>query len=277
MTTLIFSPHHIQRINALHQAIVGFDEWDESKHPRAANGQFGKGKGSSQSAMKSVKANLSRGRAAMNTAIAEKRTVHRAMYHNELGWIDFEWGDDGLTKPLNKKGEPIGKGISHIIEARMRKDNMSYQEATKMLTHDIVETIAKGEVTQNQYNEKAKENRIHIEHSGYRAVLIKKKGNNGWMLTAFELHSSGGQRVGFDTTEPTHSKPTLTRQRMGALELKPTGEQVGSNDPSLSTQILPTRQRQDVGTVGSKSITNALSEVKERINKLHQRLVTGEK
>lgn len=217
----------------------------------------------SRSPIKSVEANIARGRKAMHTAIVERRTVHRAMFNHDLdGWVDFEWGDDGLTKPFNNKGEPVGKGISHIIEARMRKDSMSYAQATKMLTQDIVETVAKGNITQNQYNEKAKENRIHIEHNGYRAVLIKKKGNNSWLLTGFELHSDGGQRVGFDTTEPTHSKPTLTRQGMGAPDYLPTDvNSAGGVDTEITTRTKPTLTRQGVGAIGTDNVQQSSPQI----------------
>lgn len=208
----------------------------------------------SRSAMKSVDANIARGRERMTQAILEKADVKRGMYRPEFGWIDFVWGDDGLTKPRNKKGELVGKGISHIIEARMRKDDMSYSDVTKMLTNNIVETIAKGEVKQNQYNEKAKENRIQLEYNGHRAVLIKKQGNNGWVLTAFELYQDGGQRVGFDTTEPTHSKPTLTRQGMGASDNLPVGGNSQLYDKTIPTQTLPTRSRQGLGATGTDNV-----------------------
>ena len=203
-----------QRINRLYYAIAQ-DEWDEAKHPRKKNGQFGKG--GSQSAMKSVKANIKRGREAMNTAIAEKRTVHRAMYQQELGWVDFEWGDDGLTKSRNKKGEPIGKGIAHIIEARMRKDGMSYEQATKMLTEDIVKTIAKGFTAGHWVRNDGKSESVQIDYAGYRAGLIRNKGSNAWLLTAFELYPADVKSVGsVDTEETTHTKPTLTRHGVGA-------------------------------------------------------------
>lgn len=215
----------------------------------------------SRSAMKSIEANIKRGREAMTKAILDKATVHRAMYRNDLdGWIDFEWGDDGLTKPFNKKGEPVGKGIAHIFEARQRKDGLSYQQTSQMLVNDIVDTIAKGQIHKASTSPDGKEQKVQLDHKGYRAVLLKKKGNNGWILTAFGLHQNDGQRVGFDTTEPTHSEPTLTRQGMGAFgarladnafELYPTDvNQAGSVDTRETTHILPTLTRQDEGAVG---------------------------
>lgn len=61
--------------------------------------------------MKSVEANIVRGREAMTKAILDKNSVHRAMYRNDLdGWVDFEWGSVGKMLPNGKtKG---GNGIS---------------------------------------------------------------------------------------------------------------------------------------------------------------------
>ncbi|AHG75434.1 hypothetical protein X808_9110 [Mannheimia varigena USDA-ARS-USMARC-1296] len=190
---------HIQRINRLWRVIsLDSKDWNESKHPRAANGQFGKG--GSQSAMKSVKANIGRGRSAMNTAIAEKRTVHRAMYHNELGWIDFEWGNTGKIKASGKtKG---AMGISHIIESRMRKDNLSYEQATKMLTKNVVETIAKGK-TVDKF-EKGNVTALKIDHEKCRVSLRKSKGSNAWIITAFELFEDAGSKGDGKTTATEH-------------------------------------------------------------------------
>ena len=172
----------------------------------------------SRSAMKSVESNIKRGREAMNAAITEQRTVHRAMFnHNLDGWVDFEWGDDGLTKSFNKKGEPVGKGISHIIEARMRKDGMSYEQVTQMLTRDIVDTIAKGSIVGHWVRNDGKSESVQIDHNGYRAGLIRNKGSNAWLLTAFELYPADVDSAGrVDTEKTTHFKPTLTRQEMGA-------------------------------------------------------------
>ncbi|MDO4698258.1 MAG: hypothetical protein Q4A60_06240 [Pasteurellaceae bacterium] len=127
-------------------------------------------------------------------------------------------GDDGLTKPLNKKGEPVGKGIAHIIEARMRKDGMSYQDATRMLTNEIVETIAKGQIQNHWIRNDGKSESVQIDYNGYRAGLVRNAGSNGWLLTAFKLYPTDVNSAGsVDTEKTTHIKPTLTRQDVGAI------------------------------------------------------------
>lgn len=201
----------------------------------------------SRSAMKSVEANVKRGRNAMNIAIAEQRTVHRAMFNHDLdGWVDFEWGDDGLTKPFNKKDEPVGRGISHIIEARMRKDGMSYEQVTKMLTDNIVETIAKGSIAGHWIRNDGKSESIQIDYNGYRAGLIRNKGSNAWLLTAFELYPADVDSAGsVDTEKTTHFKPTLTRQEMGAAGTD--NVQQSNFQSNQQSQINPEIQRaQDI-------------------------------
>lgn len=51
-------------------------------------------------------------------------------------------GDEG--RPASRSGKRKGaKGLAHILEARMRKDGYSEQEAIRFLG-DMVETIARG-------------------------------------------------------------------------------------------------------------------------------------
>lgn len=217
----------------------------------------------SRSPIKSVEANIKRGRNAMNIAIAERRTVHRAMFnHNLDGWVDFEWGDDGLIKPFNKKGEPVGKGISHIIEARMRKDGMSYDQVTKMLTSDIVETIAKGSVAGHWVRNEGKSESIQIDYNGHRAGLIRNKGSNAWLLTAFELYPTDVNSAGsVDTEKTTHSKPTLTRQGAGAVgqNNQKTEQGRGATTAELRTSD-PIRSRIGVGASDTNNVQQSTTE-----------------
>ena len=86
----------------------------------------------SRSPMKSVEANIKRGKEAMAKALSEKTSVHRAMFRTGMGWVDFVWGDEGGTV-RNDGRRPGEKGIAHIIEARMRKDNLSKPEVFNLL------------------------------------------------------------------------------------------------------------------------------------------------
>ncbi|MFY1028173.1 hypothetical protein ACE4RU_10810 [Actinobacillus seminis] len=230
---MLFTQPQIQRINQLWIAFACDKDWDESKHPRAENGRFGK---SSQSAMKSVKANISRGLSAMNTAIVEKRTVHRAMYHNEIGWIDFEWGNTGKIKNNGKtKG---AMGISHIIEARVRKDNLNYEDVTKMLTQDIVKAIAQGKIVDRF--ERGNITSLKINNDKHRVILRKAKGSNAWIITAFEL--------------------------LEGVDSKVDGKTISTKHQSYSARI-------DAGASSKNSITlrTISNQVKHRINLLFQK------
>lgn len=102
-----------------------------------------------------------------------------------------------------------------------------------ILTERVVNTIAKGKVSNIYENNDGKNKSVFIECDGNRATLIHRKGSNSWLMDAFEL--------------------------------KPTDEQRVSNDTSLSTHYLLTRQRQEVGAVG----TDNLTDIQQKINKYH--------
>lgn len=232
----------------------------------------------SASAMKSVQANIKRGTEAMNKAITSKADVKRAMYRNDIGWIDFVWGDTGIIKTNGKtKG---AKGISHIIEARIRKDKMSYDEVVEMLTHNIVETIAQGS-TADAYNSSNGVKNIKITHKGYFVALRKAEGSNAWVITAFEIFEDGtgkgdgktspthnqsysartdvgasnkvsddGQGVGFDTSKPTHTTPTLARDSMGASDKTNITQVItDSNEDTRYSQIFDETDKQSASEV----------------------------
>jgi hypothetical protein len=166
----------------------------------------------SASAMKSTEANLQRGRDAMNKALIEKADQKRAMYRSDTGWIDFVWGSEGVLKANGKtKG---AMGLAHIIESRMRKDEMSYQDVAEMLTMQITDTIAKGGSSRIYSNGKSES--MFIEHNGYRATLVRNKGSNGWLMNAFELHQGGDTGKSNDSKVSTHDQTTRHRSEVGA-------------------------------------------------------------
>ena len=169
----------------------------------------------SASAMKSTEANLQRGRDAMNKALVEKADQKRAMYRSDTGWIDFVWGSEGVLKANGKtKG---AMGLAHIIESRMRKDEMSYQDVAEMLTMQITDTIAKGGSSRIYSNGKSES--MFIEHNGYRATLVRNKGSNGWLMNAFELHQGGDTGKSNDSKVPTHDQTTRHRSEVGAPDV----------------------------------------------------------
>ena len=163
-----------------------------------------------------------------------------------IGWIDFVWGDTGIIKTNGKtKG---AKGISHIIEARMRKDKMSYDEVVEMLTHNIVETIAQGS-TADAYNSSNGVKNIKITHKGYFVALRKAEGSNAWVITAFEMFEDGTGK-GYGKTSPTHNQSYSARTDVGASnETNITQVTTDSNEDTRYSQIFDETDKQSVSEV----------------------------
>lgn len=171
--------------------------------------------------------NIRRGRAAMNRALLEKTDVRRAMYRNDIGWIDFVWGSTGRVLPNGKtKG---AMGLAHVIESRMRKDGMSRDEVAGMLIGRVVDTIAKGG-TGRIYRSGNSES-MFVEYNGNRATLVKNKGSNGWLMNAFELHQNDDAGKSNDSSASTHKQATRHPLNVGASDTP----NVRAKDESVNT------------------------------------------
>lgn len=199
----------------------------------------------SASAMKSVQANIKRGMEAMNKVITSKADVKRAMYRNDIGWIDFVWGSTGILKASGKtKG---AMGISHIIEARMRKDDMSYDEVVEMLVTTTVETIAKGGIFARF--EQGGATKLQLVLDNHLVNLVKNKGSNAWVITAFEMFEDGTGK-GYGKTSPTHNQSYSARTDVGASnETNITQLTTDSNEDTRYSQIFDETDKQSVSEV----------------------------
>ncbi|MBN3777451.1 GNAT family N-acetyltransferase [Burkholderia sp. Ac-20345] len=167
----------------------------------------------SRSAQKSVDANIKRGRTAMNRALTERRSVHRAMFRSGLGWVDFVWGDTGRVKPSGKtKG---AMGISHIVEARQRKDGLDYAGVVRLLDN-VVTTVARGHEWKRESLGNVES--LKLQHGATEVLLTKRAGSNAWIVSGYEVHEGnpGATPVGSGTRRPTHSDSTPAQDRMGA-------------------------------------------------------------
>lgn len=181
----------------------------------------------SRSAMKDTDANIRRGRAAMNRALVEKADVRRAMYRNDIGWIDFVWGSTGRVLPNGKTKGAIG--LAHVIESRMRKDGMSRDEVVGMLIGRVVDTIARGEVLRTVEGGKTK--RLEVSLQGNIVQLVKSKGSNTWVLTAFDGYQTVEQARGATRPVLRNTDPILSRDGMGASD----APNVRAKDESVNT------------------------------------------
>ncbi|MBS0506593.1 MAG: hypothetical protein JSR53_04325, partial [Proteobacteria bacterium] len=175
----------------------------------------------SLSPMKSIEANVRRGREALARALDEKTSVHRAMFRNGLGWVDFVWGDVGTVKPNGKTKDAMG--LAHIIEARQRKDGMSDAQVVQLLDR-LVQAIASGQELRR--NETGGSIRVVVERDGVEATLVQNKGSNAWLLSGWEVKNPDGLSAANVATEPTLARPTTSQPNKGAGF----AEIIGAND-----------------------------------------------
>lgn len=164
----------------------------------------------SLSAMKSVEANIRRGKASMAKALQNHTSVFRAMFRNGLGWVDFLWGYEG-DSVIHARGRRRGeKGLLHIIEARWRKNGYSEKQISELLD-DVVETIARGRaVKEGDYKQ-------IIQHNGVIVVLIKNRPYNNWLLSGYRNTATGDSVTAFDARGTTNSGSTPGRTGEGAV------------------------------------------------------------
>ena len=204
----------------------------------------------SRSPMKSVDANIRRGKEAMAKALSEKTTIHRAMFRTGMGWVDFVWGDVGGDVKSNGQ-RPGEKGIAHIIEARQRKDGLTEKQTVALLDR-IVETIARGsEVKRREFNG---HQRVDLGYNGVLATLVKNPGSNAWLLTGFEIRESDDNRVGKDSPTSTSDAPHTPGAGEVADSLPP---RTGNERHALATETvgLGERPSMDVtSSVGSEDL-----------------------
>lgn len=185
--------------------------------------------GFSRSAMKSVDANVARGRRAMQQVLLDKADQHRAMFRNGLGWVDFTWGDSK-------------RGVAHIIKRRMESDGMSLEDVQRMLLDKVVETIAAG--TEVRRTESGLATRLVLDHNGNEAVLVKRKGANGWLLTAYEM-VPGASAGGATRPSATQSSATRSRDELGAgtPTILKKNKDVGKKDATQAQNAKPVWER----------------------------------
>jgi len=197
----------------------------------------------SRSAMKDIDANIRRGEEALAKAIDEKTTVHRAMFRNGLGWVDFVWGD---TK----------RGIQHIYASRMHKDDMSEQDVTKLLGQ-VVRTIASGEeIRRSEFDGST---RVVVEKSDVEAILVKNAGSNTWLLNGWNVKNPDATKEANDSQGATQRAADSSDGAMGAGFSSNI-----ANDKSLSKQSsnrTPDEILTDAGITGKERL-DAIKDVR---------------
>lgn len=145
-------------------------EWDESKHPRAENGQFGAG-GSAQNNAADISGFLGteyqgKGKAAVQKLRQEKNGYIKDAFHrSDIGDIALVWGNDDV-------------GLRHIIK---RREEQGID--IELFLEDIDEVIEKGNIQKSQET-----GNFEIWHNKKMAVISPEfKGNQlMFLLTAFK-------------------------------------------------------------------------------------------
>lgn len=155
------------------------DEWNEEDHPRADNGQFGKGGGNAKEGVKNPneeKEDISKfleeeisgvkGYEAIQALMEKKKGFVKSAFHrDDMGDIALFWGDER-------------RGLSHILKRR-RDDNIDVSS----FIDDLTDVVEKGEFVRT--NEKG---RYEIFYNKKMAVVEPqvKNGKITFLLTAFK-------------------------------------------------------------------------------------------
>lgn len=157
------------------EAAFGQDsgQWDEGKHPRAENGQFGEGAGGEGAAEpQDITSILGeeytdvKGQGAIDKLLEEKRGYVRDAFTREgIGGIALVWGDDSL-------------GLQHIVK---RRTDQGIDVGSFMA--DLGEVIKSGRISKNPET-----GNFEILHKGKMAVISPELNGNKliFLLTAFK-------------------------------------------------------------------------------------------
>ncbi|GAB3473921.1 hypothetical protein GCM10027398_28430 [Azotobacter salinestris] len=114
------------------------------------------------------------------------------------------------AKPSDKTAG--AKGLSHIIEARQRKDGKSAEGALRLLD-GMVEAISKG--GRVQPDSSRQDYPWGEEHDDMIVWMTKREGSNAWVVTGYEKRPDG-RAAGRATGRPTHAAASRTRDDVGA-------------------------------------------------------------
>jgi len=150
---------------------------------------------------------------AMHDVIEAQADVLAAVVRDDIGAVDFIWGEEGKEPTASGKRKGA-KGVAHILEARMRKDGLSLEEAAAV-AEEVAKVVATGEITLTHHHQDVSQ--ATITDGKYSAIMVKREGSNAWLLTGWEENKdSDATGKGDDKTSATHSGPTPARPGEGA-------------------------------------------------------------
>lgn len=130
------------------------------EYARDENGRFAK------------TASIAAGNAAVEKALSTKADVMDAMEREDVGPIDFRWGNERM-------------GLAHV-KARADARNAKFQDGIdgETVLRKLPTVIAEGQITQRGSRT------VTIEHEGYRVTLTnqwKNKPSKHWVLSGYDM------------------------------------------------------------------------------------------
>ncbi len=184
---------------------------------------------------------------AIRTVATTQVDVQDAVVRDDIGSVDFVWGDEG-AEPSRSGKRKGAKGIAHIIEARMRKDGFSLPKVFQLLDN-IAETVATGNIVKTSAIGDTQ--KTAISDGKHTAWLVKSGDDNHWLLTGWEEAGASGElSEGHDSSQPTSLKPTPTRLEDGAEARK---QSIAENSTTEQPQQLDSKKPEQVRLIGSQS------------------------
>lgn len=159
--------------------------------------------------------NIKNGKKAIKSILENHKDVPKAMYRDEVGYIDFVYGKEGTIK----KDRSDGYGLAKILEKHG-------QEAVSK----IPEVIAKGKYEKSEYGDRA-----YFLFDGYRAVIrfTWDGDKKTWLVTNFldNKKKDSGDADAFVRSAPTTDGTT------SPSEQNPSKESIPQSGENLNTVV----------------------------------------
>lgn len=158
-----------------------------------------------------IEENIRRGIEAMRHVISSHKLEPHAMYRKDIGWIGFEWGEEGEAPPKFKDHAEFrawqktgrrpfdkgGHGIAHIIAKRDWEGKYIEEflgQKGKNFLKVLIEALARGELPSKKGNigRTAK-----LLWQGIEIFLARReeKENHFWLITGYIIPAKGYRHI----------------------------------------------------------------------------------
>lgn len=139
----------------------------------------------------------------LQAALKNRTSAHRVAFNDSLnGWIDIDWGKLGEILDEIQFKTKGAMGLSHIIEKRSIKDQLSPEEIAGVL-RKLVRTLIDGEVSfQN--------NRATLTYKNFRVGVTRLSGSNNYVLTAYGSFPKKAEAGSSSLLDPAGQPPATS-------------------------------------------------------------------